>query len=188
MFYVWQATVARGDCTVTSLQNFGEAFAIRDAVRCADRFPDDAFFAMNPENPKDINLPDQVYNHERLLVVGQPLRSLIEEIGGEIEFLPVAIRDHKGHVASRDYWIVNPLTTLDCLDVGASDLTVNAIDQSFSGCDALAFIDDRVPAGATLFRPSRFLTPIVCRENIAERVMARGFSGVRFVEADECCI
>ncbi len=188
MFVVWQVVVARGDCTVTTLQNFPEAFAIRDAVSVADRFPDDAFFAMNPQNPKDIRLPDQVRTYEGLVVVSSAIRDVVLEIGGDVELLPVAIHDHRGRVASSDYWIVNPLTRIDCLDVANSRLTVNAIDNSYSGCDSLAILPDRVPEDATFFRPSVFPEPIVCRRDVADRIVSGGFSGIDFVGARECII
>ena len=40
----------------------------------------------------------------------------------EIEYLPFELVDHRQRTISKDYVIVNPLGTLDCLDVEASDI------------------------------------------------------------------
>ena len=39
-----------------------------------------------------------------------------------VEALPIAILNHKKRVASQDHFILNPLGTHDCLDLGESEL------------------------------------------------------------------
>jgi hypothetical protein len=70
-----------------------------------------------------MELADFVSNTRGLLIVHKRVKEVIESINsGPTEFLPLAIFNHKGRLASADYYVVNPLGTWDVLDLNASDI------------------------------------------------------------------
>ena len=84
--------------------------------------PEDAMIRMSPAYP-GMQLTDIIANFALLLIASQRLKEIIEKINqGPTEYLPVSIINHKGRVASRDYFIINPLGSYDCLDLEQSEI------------------------------------------------------------------
>jgi hypothetical protein len=69
-----------------------------------------------------IKLPSLVANTDSTLVVERKLKEIFEATGAPMECLPFALLNHKGQVASRDYFIINPLLKLDCLNLEKSEI------------------------------------------------------------------
>ena len=88
----------------------------------ADIYPPDARVPMSRKFG-GMELADFVSNTHGLLIVHKRVKEAIEGINrGPTEFLPLSILNHKGRVASADYYVVNPLGTRDVLDLSASDI------------------------------------------------------------------
>jgi hypothetical protein len=85
-------------------------------------FPDDFAVRMDEDTP-GFQLPSLLGNTIGLLMVQRAIKDVIESINpGPCEYLPMQVFDHKGRLASADYWVVNPLGTLDAIDPDASDV------------------------------------------------------------------
>jgi hypothetical protein len=67
-----------------------------------------------------IKLPSLIGNTNDFLIVKRELKMVFEESGVALECLPFTLFDHKKREASRDYFIINPLGTFDCLDLQKS--------------------------------------------------------------------
>src|SRR5439155_15397562 len=84
---------------------------------------------MNPLRKKDVALLDSISNHEGVQLMSPKLRDFLRgQDVPETEFLPVAILDHKGRVASKDFSILNCLRVVDCVDQEKSDFRWNGLD------------------------------------------------------------
>jgi hypothetical protein len=96
------------------------------------------------------------------------------------ELHQVALHDHKSRPFSRDYWIVNPLRFVDCLDREAS-----RIQYSQSTPGAIVWIHERVFAARALAgAPDLFRLPeepmaYFVSERLAQRFEAERFTNVR---------
>lgn len=86
-------------------------------------YPADPRIYMSDDHP-GVKLPDLIGNTCNLLIVSRRIKDGIETAtpGLQIEYLPVAIYNHKGRLASRHYFIVNPIGTFDCLDLARSTI------------------------------------------------------------------
>jgi hypothetical protein len=85
-------------------------------------YPQDAKIFMSDEEP-GIEIPDLVPNTGLMLIVSKRLKEGIEAVNrGPIQYLPLSIYNHKKRLASSDYFIVNPLGTVDVLDTSASEI------------------------------------------------------------------
>ncbi|MDH5729702.1 MAG: hypothetical protein OEZ58_11980 [Gammaproteobacteria bacterium] len=70
-----------------------------------------------------IVLSDIIANKNLSLIVHQTLKSVIEtHCAQTCEYLPLSIINHKGRLASNEYYYINPLGTHDCLDLNKSDI------------------------------------------------------------------
>jgi len=85
-------------------------------------YPSDVQARMSDEKG-GIVLSDIVANKNLSLIVHESVKTIIENNCGQTcEYLPLSIINHKGRVASNDYFYINPLGTHDCLNETASDI------------------------------------------------------------------
>jgi len=84
-----------------------------------DKYPADAKWQMSDKFP-GIKLPSLIATTGTYLVVERKLMEVFERTGVPMECLHFTLYDHKGREASRDYFIINPLGTFDCLNLDKS--------------------------------------------------------------------
>jgi hypothetical protein len=161
--------------------------AILKGLPVAQQFPDNAYFEMDPEHPKDVMLIDSMSNLNAHLLVGPAVRAFLqsESIEG-LEFLPVSIRDHKGRVASSDYRIVHPTRVVDCIDQASSEFEWNGLDPTVMSM-VFQMVLKRAALGPEdkLFRPKHYETQLLIRGDVAERLMGKRFTGVALLPAEQ---
>lgn len=69
------------------------------------------------EHSPGMQLPSLLGNTRSLFMVARAVKDAIAALStGPIEFLPFVLFNHKGRLASRDYFIVNPLGSFDAID------------------------------------------------------------------------
>lgn len=100
-----------------------DAYRVKMGEAIADIWPADARIDMSRDQ-KGIKLSSVLGTTRNMLIAHRTLRDLVEEHcpGVAIEYLPFALHDHRKRLYSKDYWIVNPLGTFDCLDLEKSDI------------------------------------------------------------------
>ncbi|WP_120539468.1 imm11 family protein [Corallococcus terminator] len=128
MKYYLFKTLAQTRPEFCVLLDFPEAMGVKswklgDGVELQEgEYPQDAKIFMSDEEP-GIEIPDLVPNTVRLLIVSKPLKDGMEAVNrGPVQYLPLSIYNHKKRLASSDYFIVNPLGTVDVLDTSASEI------------------------------------------------------------------
>jgi hypothetical protein len=58
-----------------------------------------------------------------MLIISKRLKDAMSAVNqGPVQYLPLAIYNHKKRLASDDYFIVNPLGTMDVLDTSVSEI------------------------------------------------------------------
>lgn len=186
-YLVWEANPAGGFCTLEYLKNVDDPHELKRGTSRIDGFPSNACFHMDKSHPKEIKLPDNIYNLDRMVVVSRKLKKLVEDRKPlDTEFLPVTIVNHKGRVASEDYFIVNPYRIQECIELDKSDIDWNPIDaELISSCFELVIDKARIDPELLLFRPKHMPTIVMAREDLVKDIISGGFSGIHFVEIDE---
>ncbi|MDC0677163.1 MULTISPECIES: imm11 family protein [Sorangium] len=172
-----------GICKILDVEGVEDAFELAQGVSRATGWPKDARCRMDPRKPKDIALADSLLGAKRLVVSGRVKKALEDAEVSNVELLPIAIINHKGHTASADYFIVNPQDVCDCIDVAQSGVKWNALDpDSICACDSLVLRQDVVPASYKVFRLHKWRNLVVIRRELADSMLAQGLSGLSFIE------
>ena len=99
------------------------AFCMSMGERALDNgYPDDLQMKMSPDQG-GIMLTDFIENSLRCLIVSQRVKDVVDEHNSEgIEWLHLSIINHKGRVASNEYYFLNPIGSHDVLDYDASTI------------------------------------------------------------------
>lgn len=99
-----------------------QSWRVRSGEPLAPTFPADARLYMNMENP-GIKLASFIGNTKGMLICSRELKDTVaRHCEGNIEYLPFTLYDHRRRVYSRDYFLINPLGAVDCLDLQRSDI------------------------------------------------------------------
>ena len=100
-----------------------DSWRIGEGAPVSDILPKDARIYMDKEN-LGIQLSSLIGNTQQMLVVHKDVKDIIHKHCGDekVEYLPVTLYDHRKRAHGRDYFVINPLGTFDCLDLEASTL------------------------------------------------------------------
>ena len=106
---------------------------------------------------------------------------------GNVEYLPVQILNHKKKVASKDYFLMNPLSVVDCIDVEASEVEWDVVRKDFiESCESLVIQGPRVPADVHVFRPKHLrVGRIWCGPSWWTRSTKQGSRACSFTPAED---
>jgi len=116
-------------------------------------YPENAALYMNEDHP-GMRLVDFVANHIRYLIVSEKVKQVLQQEGVEnSEYLPVSIYDQKKRLVSSDYFILNVLGTVDCLDHEKSQYKRSRISpERIRHFDKVVLHEDKVPGDVRIFR------------------------------------
>ncbi len=174
-------------CFLNSLSNVDNASEIYDGTSFIKDFPTDACFHMDESKPKAIKLADHVRNASGLHVVSQNLMEFIKSHNPEsVEFLPVTIYNHKGRVASTEYYIMNPLIVQDCIDLEKMEVKWNpANKEKISSWKGGLILDtNRIDKTIQIFRPKYHTNTVLVRKDLATSIENDDFTQILFKELD----
>jgi hypothetical protein len=97
-------------------------YKIAKGMPIAAEYPPDVRMYMDDEHP-GVKMPDLIGNSRGLFIVTARVKEEIACINqAPTEYLPVSIYNHKRRRANGSYFFVNPLGTLDCLDLQRSEI------------------------------------------------------------------
>ena len=183
-FLVWRpGTMVDGICKLNNLTGVEDDFEIDDGVPRLAGWPDAASAAMDPRFPKDVGFADSLYGSGYVAISLNTRRFLEKEGVNKIEFLPIKIINHKGRVAADEYFVVNPLELVDCVDKVASEVEMDTIDEgAISSCAQLVLSEDAISPELKLFRAALWSGLILIRRDLAERMTGAGLTGMKFIE------
>lgn len=134
--------------------------SIQDGEPALSEYPDSVVAKMDPAK-KGIFLSDFISNNELSLICSGRVKSIIEKLCGDTcEYLPVSIENHKGRIASTDYFYINPLGHYDCLHQSQSKIVRE--DGQVIRVDLFVLDKKKIEGLPPLFRvpenPSRYFT------------------------------
>lgn len=160
-----------------------------EGTRAARRYSPDASLGMTGHYP-GIKLSDNLENTFGYWVISGALKTVLErEAHTEIEFLPVAIINHKGRRADGEFFIANPFAIEDCVDRSGSDVDESAMSPGFfGGIYRLALDTTRIPPEARLFRLKQMPKIIIIRDDLRAALDAEGLTGLRYIAMGEDCM
>lgn len=146
-------------------------------------FPKDAKLFMNKENP-GIKLSPLLGTSRNVLIGSREFKEAVEKhCKNEIEYLPFTLYDHRKRVHSRDYFIINPIGTLDCLDLKESDIDWDDEDpDEVLGINEMVLDHKKVKDAPQLFRVDLEPSAYVVGLELAREFKAHNFSNIFWAE------
>jgi hypothetical protein len=183
-FVIWGKRYQPGSCVVSNPSGFEDQFMLAEGVSLLGQWPANVVCKMSPKYPKDIELTDNLHGGN-YPVISQRLKTKIaaSASANQCEFLPVSVLNHKGRVASKDYFILNPVGSVDCIDTEESEVEWNDLDETdISEMERLVLRENDVPAEVNLFRAKYLLGTILVRRSLADQLSSDGFTGLYFRE------
>lgn len=114
-----------------------------------DGYPSDAHVRMADDFGRQLG--GIIGNTWSLLIVHRAMKEALEQLHAHpVQYLPVAIRNHKNRLASSDYFVVNPLGALDCLDLEESEIEYH--DGDVVGLEKVVLSEPKLSGAPALFR------------------------------------
>jgi len=166
------------------VHNVDKVARLRQGIALAGDFPGDATVPMRSDYSGfqgDTKLCDLHMAHG-VPVVSRKLKSFLDkQVSEGVEFLPVKILDHRGNVASDQYFLLNALA-FDCLDVAKSEPRFSSNGTVVRQVKRLVIDSAKVPPGVKIFRIQNYRDPVIFRKEVADAIMAGGFTNVSFVQ------
>jgi hypothetical protein len=167
-----------------SVEGIGLAdVGLHTGERIGKKYPADARIHMSKESP-GIKLSSLLGNVKNFLIVSQDFKEAVEKLcGGKVEYLPFTLYDHRKRVFSRDYFILNPLGTFDCLDLKKSDIKWDK-DEPDKIIRIKEHVLDRkkMKDAPQLFRIARDPTVYVVGVELAREIYDRDLTNVIWTE------
>jgi len=185
-YQCWKS-VPIGNATVLDpIEGMDRSYELLKGTSFAGQFPKNVSFRMSAEHPKDIGLTDALANMNELLVASKRLKEFLEAKNlPNLEYHQVSIINHKGRVASEEYFLVHPIHPQDCLDLQASGPRYNKINPALiSRVQDLVIDESKIAPGVKLFRLKAFGKPLLIHRELAAEIAKSGFSGPVFIELE----
>jgi hypothetical protein len=185
-FVIWKAKDEPHACVLKDLHNVPDLWELSDGVSRVTGFPTDAYFDMDPDYPHDTLLVDNLANTDRVIVASSKLVTILQHFHvSPVEYLPVAIEDHRGKTAA-SYTIVHLIEPVDCIDNAKSVLRWDSIDtDAIARVKKLVIDEAKIPVGRLLFRPKHLSQVTLVHRELAEAISREGCTGVRWIEIND---
>jgi len=186
-FLIWKYQSVPHACVLQDLRGLEETFRLMEGVPMLAGYPSDVQFHMNPDFPDDLLLVDNSLNSDLCIVAsGRLQQALRKRELAKVEYLPVAIIDHKGGTAANDYCIVHPLEPVDCVDRAQSVFKVSRIEPDRIDRFKKLVIDAaRVPKDRYIFRLKGFWDIVVVRAELAAELDKEKFTGLGWLPIEK---
>jgi hypothetical protein len=164
----------------------GFGYRLAEGDPAAAIYPDDAHVYLDPYSP-GLMLPTLLGNSIGYLIVNSALKTIVHQHDvAPTEMHPLAIYDQRRRLHSRDYWILNPLRFVDCLNRQASKIQYLSSDPSqIVGIDELVFDPKRLEKAPDLFRIREQPTGYFASERLVGAMQGKGFNNVFLNEIKE---
>jgi hypothetical protein len=186
-YLIWDSEDVQDACALQKFEGVEDSWEIAEGAPRAATWPENVTLAMDPEYPDDTLLVDNLININMLIVASRQLKEFLEtQALPMVEYLPVTILDHKGRVASSDYFIIHPIHPVDCLKLDECDVTWDVLDANCIDTIGRLVIDEsRIDPDHLMLRVKFLEGVILIRRALAGAIDAMGFIGIEWLELDD---
>lgn len=173
-------------CVLGNLTGFKDLYRMWEGQSFESDFPADVEFAMSSDFPDNTVLTDALLNRYHLIIGSERLKEFFKERPVPlVEFLKVAIRDHKGKIGAH-YYLINPLDSITCLNYEASGAVVsNVIKTQVISAKRLVLREEALDPDRQFFRIAGYPQMRLIRRDLAHDILESGFTGITFRELDQ---
>lgn len=153
-----------------------EDYYLRRGIPFEDTWPKDVSMKMS-ENEGGVKIPSQIYNTNGFLILHEDVKNLIQKVcNNDVEYLSFLLINHKGRVASKNHYIINPVGQFDCLDYEKSD--IEYFKDEILDIDDFVFDKNKLKNAPDLFRVKDAPDTYVISDNIRNEIAGKGFTNM----------
>ncbi len=181
-YLTWDTSTAGNVCRLEGPRNVERERDLRRGVPFGKDFPKDARMVMSKHHKKNTGLADDIPNDSFHKICSKRLVDFLRaEMLPNVEYLPVAILDHKGKVASADHFIVHLTEPQDVLDVARSKASFSTIIKTdVDEVEQLVLDPKKLDPKVPLFRIAHYRFPVIIEKGLAARIKKEKFVGPTF--------
>ena len=169
-------------------ENGPDDFEYDEGVSLLADYPpqEDAIMKFDSNYPDGIKLYDFVESMNSFHVVNSKVKQLFQNLNIEnLEFLPIHLWDHQNKIASDDYFILNPLGSVDFIDMDKSEYDIDDLDKTqICHIDKLIINDLKVPEDAKLFRATTMMGQLFINDEVKDALENANITGYKLMPAD----
>ena len=180
-FLIWQDNHNDYIAYINGPVNVPESYMLGKGISFEKQWSSHARYEtdMDTENSLYENLGDCM--HDSPPVISNRLKCFLEKNNVyDIEFLPVRIRDNKRKQLAADYYVMNPVGVIECINIESSQVKRNSIDM-ISSCKRLVLDEHAIPSDIQIFRPKHLSDMILIRKKLAIKILESEFTGLSFI-------
>lgn len=190
-FFLWEVLGDSNDDDLCFIDNSVEGIGMGDTglgfgERVGPEFPADAKIYLSKKS-RGMKLSSFLGNTRNWIIGSKELKAAIEKHCKKdaVEYLPFTLYDHRKRVHSRDYFIINPLGTFDCLDLKASDITWDDDDpDDIIDIDEYVLDPKKVKKAPQLFRIDKDPMAYVVGVDLVREFKAQNLTNIFLTELE----
>ncbi len=185
-YVVWEDKDVPNSFVLDKLSHVDNTWELTEGIPRAKGWPFGVTQSVDPDFPNDILLIDAFRSPERRIIISQAFKNFfVSKEVKQVEYLPVAIIDHKGKPAG-DYFILHPVFPVECLDIESSEAEWDILDDTTLHAIKRIVIDEsKVDPKLQIFKIKFLYDLIIVRRDLAESITANKFSGVEWTELSD---
>ncbi|VAW86808.1 hypothetical protein MNBD_GAMMA16-169 [hydrothermal vent metagenome] len=136
--------------------------------------------------PDQSKLYDIVPALDAVLVINNKVKNVLNNMNVDnIEYLPIRLWDHQKSPVSDDYYILNPLGSVDFIDMEKSECAMSALNKGqINDIDDLVINMNKVPKEAKLFRATTMMRQVFIHDDLRIALGNEGIQGYKLIEAE----
>jgi hypothetical protein len=157
-----------------------------EAQPLAEQFPTEASVKFSRNFPQFRKLEDFQPNTMGALIVSPRVRRSLDGLGVEnAEYLPVAVKDHKGEIVAPDYAILNLIGSEPAIDMEASVVDMDDLDEDqIHTVKTLVLDHAAISPDVKIFRCTTRRLLYMIRDDVKTAFEKAGLTGYRLFAAE----
>ena len=160
-------------------------YMFNKCVSLKDKISADFILEMNKEDPEGRVLYDMADNIIQLLIISEPFKELLQNYDcGDVEFLPVSIKNQRDKIEKEKYYIVNLVDSVDYIDTEKSTIKYRAMDESVI-FKVKNLSMKEISKSIDLFRADYYPKRYVVSEDLKNKNEDDELEGMKFIPIDE---
>ena len=132
-------------------------------------------------------LTDSLFNMFSLHIVSEKVKTILSDLALDyLELHPVTILNHKNRPTDENYFLVQPVGNVDCIDQAASNIKFsNIIKTNINRIRSLVLDETKIPANKPIFLLDHFGQNLVVHHSVAKTLEDAGVTGILWTPIDK---
>lgn len=182
-FTIWRFKDIENNYVPKKLLNMKRMLRLLMGVSLADDMPSNLQFTADPDYPNDTLMLDSFGNTQSVIPISAKLKVFLETKNiANLEFIPVAMLDHKGKVMAQ-YFLLHSTELIDAINKEKTELEVDDLNtEMYDTVENLSLLDECVPSAIQIFKVKGLYDVTCISKALAKEIDDQGFTGISWKE------